>query len=96
MVKLLVKFILNIFDNISKKKVLLVLNNIFKDKINFIIDVGSHHGETIIFLNNNFKYNKIFAFEPSSYNYQVLKKKINIINNNNIFLINKGIGIKSE
>jgi len=96
MVKFLVKFILNIFDNISKKKVLSVLNNIFKDKINFIIDVGSHHGETIIFLNNNFKYNKIFAFEPSSYNYQVLKKKINFINNNNIFLINKGIGIKSE
>jgi FkbM family methyltransferase len=96
MVKFLVKFILNIFDNISKKKILLVLNNIFKDKINFIIDVGSHHGETIIFLNNNFKYNKIFAFEPSSYNYQVLKKKINFINNNNIFLINKGIGIKSE
>ncbi len=96
MVKFLVKFLLNIFDNISKKKVLSVLNNIFNDKINYIIDVGSHHGETIIFLNNNFKYNKIFAFEPSSYNYQVLKKKINYLNNNNIFLINRGIGIKSE
>jgi FkbM family methyltransferase len=96
MVKFLVKSLLNFFDNISKKKVLSLLNNIFNDKINYIIDVGSHHGETIIFLNNNFKYNKIFAFEPSSYNYKVLKKKINFINNNNIFLINKGIGIKNE
>ena len=96
MIKLLVKILLNFFDNISKKKILLVLNNIFNDKINFIIDVGSHHGETILFLNNNFKYNKIYAFEPSAYNYEILKKKINLIKTNNIFLINKGIGIKSE
>jgi FkbM family methyltransferase len=73
-----------------------VLNNIFNDKINFIIDVGSHHGETILFLNNNFKYNKIYAFEPSTYNYEILKKKINLIKTNNIFLINKGIGTTNE
>ena len=72
----------------------ILLNKIFNDKINFIIDVGSHHGETILFLNNNFKYNKIYAFEPSIYNYEILKKKINLIKTNNIFLINKGIGIK--
>jgi FkbM family methyltransferase len=96
MIKFLVKILLNFFDNRSKKKILLVLNNIFNDKINFIIDVGSHHGETILFLNNNFKYNKIYAFEPSTYNYEVLKKKISLIKTNNIFLINKGIGKKSE
>lgn len=58
--------------------------------------MGSHHGETILFLNNSFKYSKIFAFEPSFYNYQILRKRINLIKNNNIYLINKGIGIKNE
>ena len=70
------KILLNYFDNRSKKKILLVLNKIFNDKINFIIDVGSHHGETIHFLNNNFKYNKIYAFEPSIYNYEIYDSEI--------------------
>ena len=97
MIKFFIKILLNFFDNISQKKVLKVLRNIFRDKIDFIIDVGSHHGETIIFLEKHFEYKKIYAFEPSFFNYQHLKKKVSSLNKDSkIILSNKGIGIKSE
>ena len=97
MIKFLIKILLNFFDKISQKKVLKVLRNVFKDKINFIIDVGSHHGETIIFLDKYFKYKKIYAFEPSLFNYQILKKKVSTLKKDSkIILSNRGIGIKSE
>lgn len=97
MIKFFIKILLNFFDKISQKKVLKVLRNIFTDKINFIIDVGSHHGETIFFLDKHFKYKKIYAFEPSLFNYQYLKKKVSSLKKDSkVILSNKGIGIKSE
>jgi len=97
MIKFFIKVLLNFFDKISQKKILKILRNIFTDKINFIIDVGSHHGETIFFLDKHFKYKKIYAFEPSLFNYLLLKKKVSSLKKDSkIILSNRGIGIKSE
>jgi len=53
-------FILNIFDNYQKKKIIYVLKNIFnKNKIRTVLDVGAHKGETIDYLSKFFYFNKI-------------------------------------
>ena len=97
MIKYIVKIILHFFDKISQKKILLILKKIFKKNIGTVIDVGAHRGETIYFLIKNFKYNNIYAFEPNIESYNILRKEIGSSNKNkNIYLINKGIGIKNE
>ena len=71
----LAKFFLSFFDSFNKKKVsdfLLKKNN---GKISVLIDVGSHHGESIIFFKRNFSVDKIFAFEADKDNFNILKKK---------------------
>jgi FkbM family methyltransferase len=96
-IRYIVKITLFFFDKISQKKILLILKKIFKKNIGTVIDIGAHRGETINFLIKNFKYNKIYAFEPNSESYNVLKKEIRSFNKNkDIYLINKGVGIKNE
>ena len=74
-------FLLNFFDFIHKKKIINFFN---KKKINleYIIDVGAHHGETIKFFLKYFKPKKIYSFEASPENYLILKKNINKLNEN--------------
>lgn len=97
MIRYLVKIILFFFDQISQKKLLLILKKVFKKNIGTVIDIGAHRGETINFLTKNFKFNTIYAFEPNFESYNILKKKIRSLKKNkNIFLINKGVGIKNE
>lgn len=73
MIKLLTIFFLNFFDFIHKKK---IINFFYKNKIDlkYIIDVGSHHGETINLFLKYFKPKKIYSFEASPQNYIILKK----------------------
>ena len=91
------RYIINFFDNFSKKKILKILRFYFNNNIQYIVDVGAHHGETITFLRKNFFFEKIYAFEPSVKNFDKLQNNINLlINNKNILLINKGLGEVSE
>ena len=97
MIRYIVKIILLFFDKISQKKILLTLKKIFKKNIGTVIDIGAHRGETINFLIKNFKYNNIYAFEPNVESYNILKKEIRSFNkDNDIYLINKGVGVKNE
>jgi FkbM family methyltransferase len=96
-IRYILKIILLFFDKISQKKILLILKKIFKKNIGTVIDIGAHRGETINFLIKNFKYNNIYAFEPNAESYNILKKEIGSFNKDkNIYIINKGVGIKNE
>lgn len=95
MISYLVKICLYFFDQLSQKKILIVLKKIFKKNIGYVIDVGAHQGETINFLVKNFKFNTIYAFEPNFESYQILKKRVNDMQKN-IIIFNKGVGLKNE
>ena len=82
-------FFLNLLDFINKKKVI----NFFKKEtsnINIFIDVGAHEGETSNLFSKYLNIKKIYCFEPSSINFNNLKKKI--VKKENIFLFNFGLG----
>ena len=86
----LAKHILSYFDSFSKKKVSDFLIKKNNGKIPVLIDVGSHHGESIKFFSKNFKINKILGFEPDKENFEILKKKINKYQNIKIYNIALG------
>ena len=73
------KFLLNIIiyfiDYHYKKKIKFFLKEIFRNKKITIIDVGAHYGESIKFFTKNFNVNKIFSYEASRENFNILKKK---------------------
>ena len=78
-------FILLFFDYFHKKKIISFIKK-NSNKIETIIDVGAHHGESIKLFLKNFKISNIYAFEPSpesfknliiNTNYLLKKKKIN-------------------
>ena len=61
----IVIFILSLFDNINKRKVINFFKKNLKKEIHVFIDVGSHHAETIKLFNKNFIVKNFFAFEAS-------------------------------
>ena len=71
----IVIFILLLFDNINKRKVLNFFKKNLKKEILIFIDVGAHHAETIKLFNKNFIVKNFFGFEASPVNFQILKKK---------------------
>jgi FkbM family methyltransferase len=91
-------YILNIFDKIYQKKIIKKFKEIFSNNINTIFDVGSHKGEFINLMLNNFITHKIYSFEPSEKNYKILKKNINNLNlkTGQIYLNNFALGEANE
>ena len=73
--KLFVKLILDIFDKQTEKKINFYLKKIFIDTIPVVIDVGSHKGEYIDNILNNFETKKIYSFEPNPKILKILRKK---------------------
>ena len=64
-------FILLFFDYFHKKKIIsFIKRNV--NKIESIIDVGAHHGESIRLFLKNFKILNIYAFEPYSESFKNL------------------------
>lgn len=63
--------ILFFFDYFHKKKIINYISTKLK-KIEVIIDIGAHHGESIKFFLKNFKILNMYSFEPSSENYKNL------------------------
>ncbi len=88
--KILVKFILDLFDTITEIKTTKFLKKILSNDINVLIDVGSHKGEYISNIIKNFKYNKIYSFEPNPKIFDELNKKLS--NKKNIKLNLLGVG----
>ena len=86
----LAKFFLSVFDLKNKKKICNYFLEENKGKIQTLIDVGAHHGESIRFFNRNFSIDKIYAFEPSIDNFKILKEKVKDIKNIKFFNIAVG------
>tara|TARA_B100002052_G_C15833359_1_gene576550 strand:+ start:327 stop:1049 length:723 start_codon:yes stop_codon:yes gene_type:complete len=87
------KYFLSFFDIIKKRKVLNFIKKENGSKISIFLDVGAHRGESIKIFKKYFELNKIFAFEPSSENFDKLKNEIKNIKNLKIF--NIALGEKS-
>ena len=92
MIGKILKFGISIVDSKNKKKILNFFKKKFKNTSLFILDVGSHHGETISFFSNNFDVSQIHGFEPSITNFYTLEK--NTKNLKNIQIHNYGLGNK--
>ena len=81
-------FILLFFDYFHKKKIIsFIKSNI--NKIDSIIDVGAHHGESIRLFLKNFKILNIYAFEPYSESFK------NLIINTEYLLKEKKVNFES-
>lgn len=67
-------FIINLIDQINKKKIILFFfEKLDKKKVN-IFDIGAHKGETIDLFTSKLNINKIYSFEPNKKLFQKLKK----------------------
>jgi len=70
----IVLLVINFFDYFHKIK---IINFLKKNNKSFeiLVDVGAHIGETIELFSKNFFIKKIYSFEASPINYELLKKK---------------------
>ena len=68
----LIVFFLNFLDFFQQKKIIKKLNKIFKKPI-VVFDIGAHHGETVKLFLKKMKIKKIYSFEASPKNYEILK-----------------------
>ncbi len=66
-------FILDFFDYFHKRKIIIFLKKKLK-KINTLIDVGAHNGESVKLFSRNFQINNLYSFEPSCSSFQILIK----------------------
>lgn len=94
--KYIFNLIVYLIDFFYKKKIASFLKQLFKNKNIVIIDVGAHHGESIKFFTKKFNIDKIFSYEPSQENFEILKKKINTNKNDKISLNNFGLGENNQ
>ena len=85
--------ILNFLDHFQQKKIIKLINSKFSKPI-VVFDIGAHYGETIRLFLNKLKIQKIYLFEPSPYNFQVLKKNISKYQPNKVEIFNFGLGEK--
>ena len=83
MIKFLTLKILSFFDFLYQKKLINFLKKNVS-KIDLLIDVGAHKGETLSLFLKNFEINKIYSFEASPLTHSILKKNMKIISNNYI------------
>ena len=74
MIKFIILRILSFFDFLYQKKIFLDLKKRGYHKFDIFFDVGAHKGESIKVFTKNFEIKKIFSFEPSKVNFQILKK----------------------
>ena len=84
---------LNFFDFFQQKKILKLVNSKFSKPI-VVFDIGAHYGETIKLFTKKLRIEKIFSFEASPKNYQILEKKISNYDPNKVKIFNYGIGEK--
>jgi len=85
--------VLNFLDYFQQKKIIKLINKKFLKPI-VVFDVGAHYGETIKLFHKKLKIKKIYSFEASSKNYQILQKNVSRYHSKNIEIYNYGIGKK--
>ena len=67
--------ILKLFDDIKSKKIFILLSKYLQTD-SIVFDVGSHKGETVFLINKYLKVQKVYSFEISEKNFNIMKKKI--------------------
>lgn len=90
--KLILK-ILNFFDFFQQRKIIKLINSRFSKPI-IVFDIGAHHGETIKLFCKNLSIKKIYSFEASPQNYQILEKNFSSFQTDKVEIYNYGIGDK--
>ena len=86
---------LNFFDYFQQKKIIKLINSKFSKPI-IVFDVGAHYGETIRLFSKKLKIDKIYSFEASPQNFQVLKRKITKNLLDKVEICNLGLGDKTS
>ena len=92
-------FLFKIIDFFYQKEKYSFLKKRISKDINIFIDVGAHHGDTIVEFLKIFSIKKIYAFEPSKKNFDKLKikvKKIERYNPVKIKIFQFGLGKKND
>ncbi len=89
----LIIIILNFLDYFQQKKILKIINSKFLKPV-VVFDIGAHYGETINLFHKKLNLKKIYSFEASPKNYQILKKNVSKIKSDKIEIYNYGIGEK--
>tara|TARA_B100001057_G_C22776728_1_gene921921 strand:- start:479 stop:1210 length:732 start_codon:yes stop_codon:yes gene_type:complete len=74
MIKYISLKLLNFFDYYYQLKLFKFLKKRGYSEFNCFFDIGAHKGETLELFLNHFKITDIFSFEPSSINFNRLKK----------------------
>tara|TARA_Y100000590_G_C15705521_1_gene1008426 strand:+ start:1797 stop:2528 length:732 start_codon:yes stop_codon:yes gene_type:complete len=82
---------LNFLDYFQQKNIIKLINKKFLKPI-IVFDVGAHYGETIKLFNKKLNIKKIYSFEASPKNYQILQKNISKFTSKKIEIYNYGIG----
>ncbi len=84
---------LNFLDYFQQKKIIELINSKFTRPI-VVIDIGAHYGETIKLFNKKLRIKKIYSFEASPKNYQILQENISKFSKEKVEIFNFGIGEK--
>lgn len=83
--------ILNFLDYFQQRKIIKLINKKFSKPI-VVFDVGAHHGETVQLLNKKLNIEKIYSFEASPKNFEILVNNVQKFFFNNVEIFNYGIG----
>ena len=83
--------ILNFLDYFQQKKILKFINKKLKNPLT-VFDIGAHHGESIKLFIKKLNIKKIYSFEASPNNFEILKKKIKKYDKEKIEIYNFGLG----
>ena len=74
MIKFLALKVLQLFDLYNQKKVFKFLKKMNYKNFEIFFDIGAHKGESIKLFATNFEIGKIYSFEPSGINFELLEK----------------------
>ena len=85
--------VLNFLDYYQQKKIIKLINNKFSEPI-IVFDIGAHYGETINLFYKKLKLKKIYSFEASPKNFEILNKNISKYHPDKIEIHNFGMGDK--
>ena len=85
--------LLNFLDYFQQKKIIKLINSKFSKPI-IVFDIGAHYGETIKLFSNKMDLEKIYSFEASPQNFQILKKNISKNKLDKVEIYNFGVGDK--
>ena len=80
------KLLLNFFDKFTQNQIFRFIKSVLNNKINVLMDVGSHRGEYINSISKKFIIGKIYGFEPNPNSYKLLLK--NTVKYKNLELLN--------